>query len=476
MKTADRKLARRSWAGGLPALLAAWLAAALLAVGCGGGGVGSGGTGAPLARATGTGTITGFGSVVIDGIRYDDSDARAVAETQPGVVVGATLALGQSVEVELDGDERLASIAVEARLVAPVDAVGPGAAFSALGQTVRINGDPDIGPVTLFAAPLQGLGSLARGDVVEVHGVIRSGAGGDVLQATRIERRSAAPSQWRVVGRAAGVGQASFSIGGLTIERAGAALLPAGVELLDGQTVRVFGTTAGAPGRLRASEVRVFERASSAALDAQVGGTVDDFDGSRFSVNGVRVEVGSAQIVPAGRTLADGVYARVRGAYRDADGVLVASRIQLRNRADAAPVELAGSAVAVDAAAATLRVRDTLVYFADARLQGCPGGIVEGGYVEVSGSVGAGGVVADTVRCRNEPGGAVVERRGVVVGVDPQRRTFELSTRGNATVTVSFDDRTRFDGVTPTALAGASVRVEGRFSAGVLVAQVVSAL
>ena len=59
-----------------------WLASALAAsllIACGGGidlagGVGSGGSG--LAE----GTITGFGSVIVDGTRYDDSAAQVLVE------------------------------------------------------------------------------------------------------------------------------------------------------------------------------------------------------------------------------------------------------------------------------------------------------------------------------------------------------------------------------------------------------------
>ena len=52
--------------------LAAWLA------GCGGG-VGSGGTGSPVGYSEGS--VTGFGSVIVDGTAFDDSRATAAGRS-----------------------------------------------------------------------------------------------------------------------------------------------------------------------------------------------------------------------------------------------------------------------------------------------------------------------------------------------------------------------------------------------------------
>ena len=63
---------RRCWAGVSAGLLA------LLLSGCGGG-VGTNGTGA-APQSAGTGTVTGFGSVIIDGVAYDDSQAQVISD------------------------------------------------------------------------------------------------------------------------------------------------------------------------------------------------------------------------------------------------------------------------------------------------------------------------------------------------------------------------------------------------------------
>src|SRR5438270_11678218 len=70
----SKSLARRRWS-----LISGMFAAALLAVACGGGGdtagtVGTGGTGG-TATTFSAGGISGFGSVVVHGVRFDDTNS-----------------------------------------------------------------------------------------------------------------------------------------------------------------------------------------------------------------------------------------------------------------------------------------------------------------------------------------------------------------------------------------------------------------
>ena len=94
-----------------------WLAVVLLAS-CGGGGatvasgVGSGGTGA--------GTVSGFGSVIVDDVRYDDTDAGVSKETPDGIASAATVMLGQQVRVDFEGSDKAHSILIRPQLVGVV--------------------------------------------------------------------------------------------------------------------------------------------------------------------------------------------------------------------------------------------------------------------------------------------------------------------------------------------------------------------
>src|SRR6478609_9453528 len=62
----QRTIRQSSW---FPVLLLVLLLAAC------GGGVDSGGTGAPAESSSASGPITGFGSVIVNGVHFDDSNA-----------------------------------------------------------------------------------------------------------------------------------------------------------------------------------------------------------------------------------------------------------------------------------------------------------------------------------------------------------------------------------------------------------------
>jgi len=154
----------------LSALRAASTSAALVA--CGGGGGGGAGPGsagdAGAAGASYTlGAITGFGSVVMGGVRFGDS--KASVGDEDGVAFGSgDLRLGMVVELEGGRVDRALGTAVVQRIRFGSEIVGPvGAVDSAastvvvLGQTVRVT------PSTVFDTSLAGgLSALVAGALV----------------------------------------------------------------------------------------------------------------------------------------------------------------------------------------------------------------------------------------------------------------------------------------------------------------------
>ena len=154
------------------ARLAAGVAAIVTAIalaGCGGGmqaGVGSGGSGAPL--SVGLGPVTGFGSIIVNGERYDESAAEVMIDERPDRVRPATVAairLGMRVELQ-HRNLVVATAVVSAEVIGPVTSVSA-SSFVALGQTVRVNADP--ARPTVFEG-FASLADLDSGSVVEVHG------------------------------------------------------------------------------------------------------------------------------------------------------------------------------------------------------------------------------------------------------------------------------------------------------------------
>ena len=114
-------------------------AAMTVLVSCGGvgdlaGGVGSGGSGVA------EGTVTGFGSVYIDGERYDDR-AAAVTEDGPSGTRTAILKLGQRVRLQSTGNNVAESIQVLTELIGPIERIdndGAALLLTVLGQSVRV--------------------------------------------------------------------------------------------------------------------------------------------------------------------------------------------------------------------------------------------------------------------------------------------------------------------------------------------------
>jgi hypothetical protein len=339
--------------------LARWFAmVALLALaGCGGGmqaGVGSGGSGAPL--SVGFGPVTGFGSVIVNGERYDESAAEVLIDERPDRATAATVAairLGMHAELQ-HRDLVVTTALVSAELVGPVSTVSA-SGFVALGQTVQVDADP--ARPTVF----EGFGSLAElasGSVVEVHG--DRAATGEIL-ATRIELKPASLALVRIAGTASNANGRSFSIGNLSVDASSASLVPAGATIADGQRVVAWTDTPYTGGTLAAKVVRV--GASTIATNAAVAldGVIGAFQSaSSFRVSGIPVNAGGPISFVGGSAadLRNGVQLRVRGTFTGS--FLNATSVEFLQAAQAT-VQLTGPITDFVDAATPFRIRNTLV-------------------------------------------------------------------------------------------------------------------
>lgn len=384
--------------------IAAVSLAALLGA-CGGGGVGSGGSGAPVGYAGGT--VTGFGSVIVDGTPFNNDHATVQVERGPGDTVSTELKLGQQVELSLSSNSVAESIRVEAQVVGPVSAVQSDG-LTVLSQTVKINADPNAGPVTL----LVGYASLAEvqlNDAVEVHGVIRRDAtGATYVQASRIEKLAALPTYLRVAGVVSDLGMSGarrvFKLGQLSVDYTDASVVPASRELANGQSVVVFINAAAAGQQpVAAQSVRIKQRENH-DVDAFIGGVVGNLDtaNASFELNGMTVRYAGALVTPASRTLANGQYVQARGSFAS-DGSLNATHVRIRNKQDSdiSEVELTGTISGHDATAKSFVVRGVTVVYANAQIVACNAGLSDGLNVQVTAGIVNGSVQAERVRCLN---------------------------------------------------------------------------
>ena len=381
---------RRPTAAGLRGLvLALGAAAAALAVlaSCGGG-VGSGGTG-----SFASGPITGFGSVIVGGVRFDDSMA-AVADGDGGRRSREELRLGMTVEIDssaISTDATGSSVSTatarnirfESELAGLVGAVDvAGSSFTLLGQRVAVDAS------TVFDDRLDGgLATLRVGQGLEVYAVYDTANAR--YRATRVEP-SVPATGLRLRGPLAQVDLAAqtLRIGSTVYSYAGATAVPSG--LAAGQFVRLRLALVALP-TVR-WVVQSFATALQTLPDAdgvKVEGLISAFTSANlFSVGGRPVDASGASFPSGTAGLAAGVRVAVEGTLRA--GTVRASKVQIvsddevRDRG----FELSGAITAVNAQLATIVLRGITVSTARSDLRfesGSAANLVVGATVEARG-------------------------------------------------------------------------------------------
>jgi hypothetical protein len=342
--------------------IAALAIATMLLASCGGG-VGTGGTG-----SFGSAPVSGFGSIFVGGIEFDDSKATVFDDDGVALAAGDTqVRLGMIGEVEggavAQGSSGLTAVASSVHLsrlvVGPVAAIDlVGRTLTVLGQTLQINGS------TVFdAAMTTGLAALRIGDAVSVH-ALADAAGRPV--ATRIE--PATPGEaWRLRGYVSGMNSQTkrFTIGAVTLNYSTAAGVP--TDLADQQFVHVKLAGVGAGGVL---QVGGFLPASAAPTDAAkvlAEGVVAALaPGAALRFGALAVDIRNAAVVPAPAALVAGAQAQIEGHLQG--GVLVADKVTVltAQAADRRSYQLAGTVGSLNAVAQTFVVRNVRVDYSAA--------------------------------------------------------------------------------------------------------------
>lgn len=442
--------------------VAATLAAIALA-GCGGGmqaGVGSGGSGAPL--SVGLGTVTGFGSIIVNGERYDERAAEVLVDEQPDRARAATVAairLGMRAELQ-HRNLVVTTATVAAEVIGPVTSVSA-TSFIALGQTVRVDADP--ARPTVFEG-LDSLADLANGAVVEVHGD-RAGTG-EIL-ASRVELKPAGLALVRVAGIATSVSGRNFSIGALSVDASSAATVPAGATIANGQRVVAWTDVPYTGGALAAKVVRVGAATIAPNTAVTLDGVIGDFQGAgSFRVSGVPVSAAQVSTITGGAVadLRNGLHVRVRGTFTSS--VLNATSIEFLNAAEAT-VRLTGPITDFVAADTPFRIRNTLarVTAQTTYTDGSASNLGNGAVVKATGLLSGGTVQLVTVEFLP----VAADTQGVVSGriaapisaIAPDgSRTFRLEGLKEDVKTTA--GTTYRNGTSADVAAGRQVKVRGR--------------
>jgi hypothetical protein len=325
-----------------------------------GGGTGATPTPTPTPSAYSAGTVTGKGSTIVNGVRFDDSSASITGEDDSpnddrgNKLIGESVKVGMEVEIEHgvitcvpDASSTVAvplpdictatatKIAYGGNsIVAPIANFAAGdatatpatfASFELLGQKVQLSASTTVNLESLVTA-------LADGVVVEVHGVYDSASG--ITTATRIEVKAATTSSPEAAGLAfrlrglltVDVGGNTGTIGSTAVDLSGVAATAA---TLNGKVVRVKLDASTTPYKVTAIKSSQRKLDDKKGLDAEVEGLIDsdvttNTDGSRsFTINGAQVSVPASITL----TLAKGDRIEVEG-HVDSNGVLVAKKVK----------------------------------------------------------------------------------------------------------------------------------------------------
>jgi hypothetical protein len=378
----------------------AWLAAAVLAIGCGGGG---GDSSAATGSAFTMGTISGFGSIIVDGVRFDDSRAQVVDDDDQPHDRGE-LKLGMTVEVLSDRVQGVNALARHIRfgaeIVGPVEVIDVAAKqLTVLAQIVEVS------DTTVFDDSLAGgLAALAVGDIVEVHAQFNT----PVAATCQAHREEARAKFFRLRrGRALDTGAKTFKIGGATISYSQIAAGDLPPNLGNGLPVRVRLQTTAVAGVWQAVSIRSGVRKVEDHDEARVRGVVTAFtDITSFSVNGLPVTTSASTAFPDGSAgIVVGAAVEVEGAIRD--GVLVASEVELEGHHagdDDRLNELHGTVSALDTTAQTFVVRGITAHYSGntSFARGGASDLANGKAVEVKGRLASDGVTLEAKQVKFE--------------------------------------------------------------------------
>ena len=385
-------------------LLLQLAAAALLLAGCGGGGgagPSSGGTGvAPTSFATGH--ISGFGSIIVNGVRFDDSAAQ-VLDDDGNRSSREALKLGMGVEIrggsisdDGNGPRAPASeIRHGAEILGPVSAIDTVAkSLVVLGQTVRV-----LDTTVIDERLVGGFAGIVIGAVLEVHGTLDAATG--VYTATRVGP-SAAAEGFRIRGIVANLDSVAhtFNIGSALISYAGIAPVPA--NLANGAQVRVRLQTVQVAGAWVATRLDGNGLRPDDASEVELEGTISAFTSkTSFSVNGIPVDATNAVFGDGAAALALGTKVEVKGSA--VNGVVVATRVSVENEQEhqAEGFELHGAIASIDTVAKTFVLREVTVSYAGPGVEyrgGSEAGLAVGVKLEVKGKLSADGTMLQAER------------------------------------------------------------------------------
>ena len=386
---------------------------------CGGGSGDSSSIVTPAANSSSAavyaGPITGFGSVIVNGMRFDTVGAQIVDDDDNKELKLQDLSLGMTVAVEGEANEatmvgkalKLAMAHGTAGSITAIDKTN--LTLTLLGQTVKTSA------TTVFKG-VASLAALQVGDVVEAHGTVQTD---NSLLATLIEKKTV-PFTVRLMGRmsALDANAKTFQVGSLTVSFSAATVT--GV-LGDGKLVKVKATQGPVANLLAAASVKVAEGAANglpvtAGAVLKLKGVAESSPvNGLLKVSGTPVDISKA-VIEGGGTIAAGQVLQVKGTWNGT--VLLATKVE-REGDGSIRNELFGvvSSVSTTGSQTFVTVNGVKVNVTGAAFEhGSLAQLIVGSYVEIKGFVQGDVLVATKIELKGGSGaqGASHEHFGVI--------------------------------------------------------------
>jgi len=323
-----------------------------------GGGTSSGGISGSGVVAIASGTIDAFGSIFVNGIRYEiddatiDVDGVLTTESELGIGMVVVVSAGGIDEENLSGSAL--SVQYNDELQGPITQIETEGEsikiLSVLGINITADQDSTVFEGTSFD-------SLSLMDVIEVSGYYSSDR---EIIATRIEKIEAFNnnSLIELTGSVSNlvIADSTFELQGVTVDYSSADLTNLnGISLSDGLLVEAQGTLVD--NTIIATTVSIEDNPFSnvnAETIVIVEGIVSNYvsDGE-FSLSGISVNAQTATLEPSDLAIENGDNLQIRGFF--VDNVLVATKVT----AERTSARFAATVQAIDSVANTL----TLEYF-----------------------------------------------------------------------------------------------------------------
>lgn len=332
-----------------PKLFAFLLAASGLLTACGGGGGGSSASVIPATGAVSSGTISGLGSIIVNGVRYETVGSNVLDADDGSTVITTPLRIGMTVSVEQSGTDPVTLRPIAGKILVQsgikgvanytgasltvaglpittdastilLDATGAVTTLAALsGQSVEVYGLPQADGsflATLVEAEIGAVPVQVVGTVQSINTSAKTLVLGTAANAITVDFASIAPPSGLVAGSVIVVKSATtttantYAASSLQIRSATASTYTSYVSNYSGTT------------RIHSERNELYGAVSDKTL-IYSGATVT---GCTLKIQGIQVQASSAALCAS---IVNGTYVEAKGTL--SNGVLNATKIEFEN-------------------------------------------------------------------------------------------------------------------------------------------------